>query len=790
MIHHRDTENTEKAERRESSTNKTRSHSVFSLFAFSAISVSLWFISAFPCVAGAAEPTIRDVNIRGLQINGTTTISVTGDDLGKTPKLLLPFPAKQTLKPGNTDKKADFDVTLESATPGLHHLRVVTDGGVSLPLVVGVDALEQKPFAAKVDSLPVALHGSLTGSTVLETTFTGKAGQKLSIEVESQRVGGKLRPVIHLYNAKKLQLDWAWGKPALNGDTRLTTTLPADGAYTVTLHDAEYAGAAPGVFRLKIGTFDYAEQLFPLVVTKDTKSVELFGSANAKIELPAKRGSTIALDWSKAGVWSGPRPFVEVSARPEFVETNASEKQLDLPQGRVGVCGKLATPNEEDKFRVAVEPKSKIRIEVLAERIGSQLDPAIIIRDDKGGILARGEDSPGSLDPVLEYTVPDKITTITVCIADTQGQGNARGIYRLLIDPVKGEGLGDFRLTTPLQRLNMSSNGRAIVPVYVDRRGFTGAIEIVVDGLPATAKLEGTTIPADADGTLVIVTTTGDVTPQLVTFKGRAGTEERPVAFRAHPLERLQPWLATEFAIAPTTAKSADFSIAWKTLPADAGLSPAGKLALPVTLTRTDIASPVRLTLLTNQSPPLNNNQPDPNRAIRLEKATEFGAKVSEGEVPVVIPPELPANSYQVAVLAELLTPDKQRVVASAVTPVRVMPVKLPVAIKAASPTIEAKINAKTPGTVEVTGTVERLHGFAGEVSVTLTGVPPGVPAPAAITVKPGETAFAFKLTVPVNLQPSETKLKVGATVAPDPKQPNVRVKSRDIELTLKLVGS
>ena len=166
------------------------------------------------------------MNVRGLQTGGTTTITVTGDDLGKAPKLLLPFAAKQTLKAGNTDKYAVFDVAAEGATPGLHHLRVVTDGGVSLPMVIGVDALPQLPFAAKIETLPVALHGALTGSTVLETTFTGKAGQKVTIEVESQRIGGKLKPVVHLYNAKKLQLEWAWGTPALSGDTRLTPRCP------------------------------------------------------------------------------------------------------------------------------------------------------------------------------------------------------------------------------------------------------------------------------------------------------------------------------------------------------------------------------------------------------------------------------------------------------------------------------------------------------------------------------------------------------------------------------------
>src|SRR4051812_16927380 len=107
-----------------------------------------WLLVAL-CVAApplrAAEPTIRNLNVRGLQIAGTTTITLDGDDLGTAPRLLLPFPAKQQLKPGATKTQAVFDVTLEGdIEPGYHHLRVLTDEGVSAPVVIGVDRLPQR----------------------------------------------------------------------------------------------------------------------------------------------------------------------------------------------------------------------------------------------------------------------------------------------------------------------------------------------------------------------------------------------------------------------------------------------------------------------------------------------------------------------------------------------------------------------------------------------------------------------------------------------------------------------
>src|SRR5690242_7832762 len=98
------------------------------LFLFVPLCAFLWPLLSDS--ASAAEPAVRNVNVRGLQVGGTTAITIEGDDLGKLPlpfmplpkppKLLLPFPAKQTLKPGSTPNKAEFEVTLdEKVTPGL-----------------------------------------------------------------------------------------------------------------------------------------------------------------------------------------------------------------------------------------------------------------------------------------------------------------------------------------------------------------------------------------------------------------------------------------------------------------------------------------------------------------------------------------------------------------------------------------------------------------------------------------------------------------------------------------------
>lgn len=756
------------------------------MFRRSTLAACFW---ALPSLLLAVEPAIRNVNLRGIQIGGTTTLVIDGDDFGKTPTLLLGTKAKSTLKPAGTDKQASFDIAVDAdAVPGYCHLRVVTEGGVSLPVVLGVDRMPQKPVAATVDALPVALHGAVAGSTSVETKFTGKAGQKVLVEVEAARIGSKLRPVVHLTNPKKLQLAWAWATPALFGDARLEAILPEEGAYTVSVHDAEYAAPAPGFFRLKIGQWNYVDQVFPPAVSAGASvAIEMFGrpvQPQEKLQAPPKAGF-VPFAFPKSDM-SGPQPFVAVNTQPEYVEQPG--KLQEIPLGACGISGKLSTPYEEDRYRIAVTPGVKVRFEVFAERIGSPIDTALVIRNEKGDQLLRVEDAPGTLDPVLEYVVPEKTTAVIVGVAETSGRGGPQGIYRLTVEPQGSPSAKpDFRLTTPAQRVVLPAGGRSIVPVTVVRRGFLGKIDLAIPGLPPGVRIEGATIPDNADGALVTIERTGDASALAVVnaWTGSGGGESRAVMVKGHPLEHLQPWLATEIAVAPSSLKAADFQVDWEKLPADAGLVPGMKLTLPVKIARTNPKTSVKLTLLTSQTVPLVNNQPDPNKTIRQEKPIELGEKAPTGEVVAIVPVDLPSPVYDIALQAELLASDKKPQ-AVTYTPVRRMAVRLPlVAVLEGPNRIDVIVDPKKGATVPLKGKIERKEGLKGDVALTFTGLPPGATA-GAVTVKADATAFTSNLVLPPNLAAGEVKgIKISASAAADPSLPGQRIKARDVELTL-----
>ena len=151
--------------------------------------------------------------------------------------------------------------------------------------------MPQRLFAAAAEALPVAWHGVISGSSKLRTSFTGKAGQPILFEVEAQRLGGKLRPVLHLYDADDKHLAWSLPSPVLRGDTRLEVKLPADGKYTLELHDLQYAAPAPNYFRLKIGTWQFADLVFPPAVERGkAATLELIGNvpAGKRVNFPAR----------------------------------------------------------------------------------------------------------------------------------------------------------------------------------------------------------------------------------------------------------------------------------------------------------------------------------------------------------------------------------------------------------------------------------------------------------------------------------------------------------------------
>jgi hypothetical protein len=692
-----------------------------------------------------------------LQIGKPTTLVITGTDLPTDAEVVIDANiASQAVKPGAKRDRIEVEVTLDTQVqPGLYSVRVAGPDGISGPVTVGVDRLPQLAFSPSIESLPAALHGSVGAGQVLKASLQGKKDQRLVIDLEAQRIGSGLKPVIRLNDALGRQIAWSPARTNIGGDARVETVLPADGQYTIELQDQLFRPTGPGFFRLKVGDLQYADFAMPLAHTT----------------LDAVPGETAGLVPASEH-FTGAAPRVVISDFPELLESGGQPQELS--QVPVGVSGVVSAAGEEDKFVLAVTPKQKLRFEVVARQFGSPLDAVLSIRDEEGKQLASGDDRTGSSDPLVEYTAPDKVNRLQIAIKDLLGRGGNDYVYRIA---VRDAGRPDFALSLAADRINVPAAGAQVVPVQVTRTNYNGPIELALDPQPPEIQLQGNVIPPGA--TIGLLTLSAqEVSPQsrLTRLIGRA-LEAEPQPLRAAMFgdvagSRYQPRIRTQLGLSIT--RRSPISIAW--IPGDDDrLYLGSKLPARLQLTRAEGAEgKVRVRLLTSQPTPkktIREGQQqrvvdDVDRTLRLEGDPTFGPDQTDATVNILVPGDLPRQPWDVVLVAELLSKDGKNVVSSLAAPVRSLTPVTPFTLALSGPSAaEGKAGAGEAG--KLVGKISRVANYKQPVIVALDGLPKGYSSP-YLLVPADKEDFELPLTFTSDNKPGELKgAKLVALSAP-----------------------
>jgi hypothetical protein len=627
--------------------------------------------------AALAVPTITNITPRSLAVGGTTMLTIEGADLAPRPRILLSVPIeRQEVKPGGTANRVQIEVKLPpSIAAGIRSLRVAADTGISGPVPVAIDDLTAVPFTSALSNLPAAVYGELTGGTVVRTSFHGMKGQRIVAEIESRRLGSGLNPIVRLLNDRGVQIAWADQDAALAGDARLDTRLPADGEYTVELHDALFRGGTPGMFRLKLGTLHYADLTLPLAVERGTvASLELVRANLWRTAAFDAKGLPLG---ARLGPFCGDSPSLHSSPRlmvsdhAEIVEPVASaDGPSAAPGPPIGISGRLSSKGEEDRFRIPVTPGAVLRFDVLAERVGSPLDAVLSIRNEQGQQLAGGDDRPGTTDSGLDFTVPGSTSALVLAIRDLHGRGGRNFVYRLSVKPTSHS---DFNLALPQDTIHVPRGGRTAVRVQATRQGHSGAIVLEDVGLPPGVESFPRDVAARADAAIVVFEAKPGASGQAVAqLHGRASysSSPRPALAPQSSATAARPWERAELGIAVTAP--APCTVDW-TDGIAARAHQGQRWPASVRVNRSaGTAGPIRLTLLTTQTIPKknqNNQQVDDvARSLRLAEGVTIPADQSQGKIDVVVPGDLPMIGYDLVVQADLLSPDAKQTIATSYT--------------------------------------------------------------------------------------------------------------------------
>ncbi len=489
-------------------------------------------VAASAVPAFAAAPFLVELQPRGAERGRAFTLTIMGRNLEEGAKIVSGLPA--TFTPMAVDKKTMMGGATRYATflvepkpdvaVGTYPVRVETPNGISNVLLFTIgtfpETMEEesqpggKPnsndsieSAQPLQNAPLVVNGKLNGPERDVFRVAGKAGERRVFEVEARRSGSAIDPVIRILDVAGNMLARSEDGLGIGLDARLDFTFPRDGNYYVEVHDARFSAQEQNFYRLKMGAYPYAEELFPLGGKRgETVDVSLSGARLAKpVTVSAKLDGLRETDtqtWVNLPDSAAlPLPFV-VGDFPEVREPVQGAVQIP-----VVINGRLSKEGEVDSYRIAVKPKAHMMLEVQAREIGSsKLIALIVAKDANGKQLARAGDQPvveglfgaqslTARDPFLRFDVPEGVSEVSVSIEDLALRGGPGYGYRL----IAREQSEDFTATIVNPYVNIPRGGTAQVIVAVDRRGVDGPVQFTIPNLPNGVTMDGGLVPAEGD---------------------------------------------------------------------------------------------------------------------------------------------------------------------------------------------------------------------------------------------------------------------------------------------------
>lgn len=522
----------------------------------------------FACasLALAAAPVITDLQPRGAQKGRPFTLTLVGRELSDVIRIHSSMPATFTAmspekQPGMMSMEGRYASFLvepkAELSTGVFPIRIETIHGISNVQLFSIgefpESIEEesapgaKPFSndsiEAAQSLPpsaITVTGTLRGPERDFYRIQGKAGERRVIELESRRIGSAIDPVLRVFDQAGRQLAKSEDAPMLGLDARVDLKLPKDGYYYIEVHDARFSTQGANFYRLKTGAYDYPTDLYPLGGRRgETVEISL-GSTTQKVDLgkieAGKELSFISLPNSAAL----PLPF-DIGDFPEVREPVA--QPLSLP---ITVNGRLAKPNEVDRYEFNVEPGQKLMLEVKARELGTSKIMAVIdVTDETGKRIARSGDEPlpenyyavGSSktagDPYAFFEVPKDVKKIKVSIEDLALRGGANFAYRLSARAAHEE----FTLNVNTPFVNIPAGGSVFVPVSIDRKGYMGPVQVRVKNPPPGLIVEGGRIPGQPPNT--IQGDRGVIRAGMLMLTAQPGTKIEPQELEVEAVGRL-----------------------------------------------------------------------------------------------------------------------------------------------------------------------------------------------------------------------------------------------------------
>jgi hypothetical protein len=472
----------------------------------------LWLLTTGIC---ASQPVITDLQPRGAQRGRPFTLTLIGKDLGEGARIESTLPATFTpLGPEKGIMGASFLVEpAGDPAVGVYPIRVITPYGISNVQLFAIGAFPEFPedesrpgalpnsndtieTAQPLPSTPLTVNGKLRGPERDVYRVSAKAGERRVIELEARRCGSAIDPVIELQDATGKVLARSEDAALMGLDARLEFTFPREGYYYIVVHDARFSTQAANFYRLKMGTYSYPQEVYPLGGRRGETTQVSLGTQKITVDLRNLAADARQIFINLPDNPSLPVPFAIGDAPEVMAPVTAA---LTAP---VTINGRLSKPGAVDRYQIQVTPGDSLTFRIQARELGtSKLMAVISVFDPKGVKLRQAGDEPlaedvynvnqsrTAGDPEIGIKVPPDTHELTVSVEDLARRGGQAYAYRLNVR----KGAQDIRVILNTAYINVPAGGSVAVPVAVERHGFDGDVRLRVANAPKGLRVEGGT---------------------------------------------------------------------------------------------------------------------------------------------------------------------------------------------------------------------------------------------------------------------------------------------------------
>ena len=470
--------------------------------------------------SATAQPTVSSIVPRSCMPGATTRITITGNGF-TDPIRIATNRIEAKIEVASVEaEKLTIDVTLpQTVTLGPFGIWLASAAGPGEPIIVisddlspvsedagnvSIESAQAVSTFASVDGISKGPQGSFYKIDVTEN-------QRVAFEIVTQAIESKMDPVVRLMDADGEILVLA-DDDEIGPDCRFSYLFEKAGTYWIEVRDNRYtAGLA---YQFRIGDFPILRHAFPLAVRVGEKTSIGFDGIDGEKALVqeiefsksfANQVATVAtkIDGGRSSAWVP----IYVTELPVHLETgiseNATAEQSPLGYPAV-ICGRLAQPEQKDRFAIAGVKGTTIRVKARGRSLGCPTTLKMRLLGNGDALVA--ESKVADTDEwSFDFAVPeDRVYQLEV--TDLLGRGGANFGYVIELIPA-----GTFALNVKPDAAGRqqfaveNGQGAVAIDLQVQRFGYASEIDLSLIDPPAGLRILNPRIAANINDARIYV---------------------------------------------------------------------------------------------------------------------------------------------------------------------------------------------------------------------------------------------------------------------------------------------